>query len=77
MEAKRRVEKIPHAPRRGDRGERRDERQVLRCIARELKATLRNLACVPKSKTYVLAPRRPVGQSRAQCENRDDQQATP
>lgn len=48
MEAKRRVEKIRHAPRRTSRGLRRDERRVLRGAARQLKATLRAVAGVTR-----------------------------
>lgn len=74
METKRRVDKIPHGPRRAS--PRRCERQVVRDAAREFKASLRWLAWAPRPESSIGAPVRP-SQVQAHGQSGDDEKARP
>lgn len=75
METKRRVDKIPHGPRRAN--PRRCERQVVRDAAREFKASLRWLAWSTPAESTMPDPPAPPGRGQSHGQDGVDQKARP
>jgi hypothetical protein len=75
METKRRVDKIPHGPRRAN--PRRCERQVVRDAAREFKASVRWLAWSTRPESTIADPTAPPGRGQSHGQGGVDRKARP